>query len=460
MAAPITARARSDAFVKFVNAAKTPFHAVSTAKDMLRSSGFVELNERSLWHGTVQSGGRYFFSRNGSTLVAFAVGKKWKVGSGWSIVGAHTDSPNLQLKPISNLQSQGFLQLGVSTYGGGLWHTWFDRDLSVAGRVFVASSSGEIESRLVYIPRPILRIPSLAIHLDRTVSDAFKFNSESNLIPIVESVLKAQLETPADSQHNNDLVKSLADELKVETSAIRGFELSVVDTQDATIGGLREEFIFAPRIDNLVSSFCSIEALRETSQRIDDERVRVALLFDHEEVGSRSAVGAMSPILQETMERVSRALAKDANDLELAAAKQKSFIISSDMAHSIHPNYPEKHEGKHRPMMHKGPAIKMNIDQRYATNAETLLVIEELARSRKIPTQKFVVRNDVACGSTIGPILAGETGIRCVDIGAPQLSMHSIREMCGVDDLGWTTDLIAAFYDSFGEVDAKFHAKD
>jgi aspartyl aminopeptidase len=413
-----------------------------------------------VWQGAVQRGGRYFFARNGSTLVAFSVGKQWAVGAGWSIVGAHTDSPNLQLKPISNLQSQGFLQLGVSTYGGGLWHTWFDRDLSVAGRVFVANALGDIESRLVYIPRPIMRIPSLAIHLDRTVSDAFKFNSETHLVPVLESSVKAQLETSADAQHNSDLVKAIAEELKVESSSIRGFELSIVDTQDATLGGLREEFIFAPRIDNLVSSFCSVEALRESSSRIDDERVRVALLFDHEEVGSRSAVGAMSPILQETMERVSRALANEAGDLQLPAAKQKSFIVSADMAHSVHPNYQEKHEGKHRPKMHQGPAIKMNIDQRYATNAETLLVLEEIARQKKIPIQKFVVRNDVACGSTIGPILAGETGIRCVDIGAPQLSMHSIREMCGIDDLSHTTDLLIGFYDTFGEVDRRLHGKE
>jgi aspartyl aminopeptidase len=408
----------------------------------------------------LQRGGRYFFSRNGSTLVAFAVGSKWAVGSGWSIIGTHTDSPNLQLKPISNVQSQGFLQLGVSTYGGGLWHTWFDRDLTVAGRVFVSAANGDLETRLVYIPRPIMRIPSLAIHLDRSVSDAFKFNAETHLVPVIESALKAQLETPADAPNNNDLVKAIAQELKVEQAAVRGFELSIVDSQDAQIGGIREEFIFAPRIDNLASSFCAVEALRESTTKNEDERVRVALLFDHEEVGSRSAVGAMSPILQETMERVTRALAGDAVDLQLPASKQKSFVVSADMAHSIHPNYPEKHEGKHRPRIHGGPVIKMNIDQRYATTAETLLVIEEVAKVRSVPLQKFVVRNDSPCGSTIGPILAGETGIRCADIGAPQLSMHSIREMCGCDDLGHYTELMRAFYDTFGEVDRRLHGKE
>jgi aspartyl aminopeptidase len=293
------------------------------------------------------------------------------------------------------------------------------------------------------------------------VNEQFKFNFETHLVPVLESSVKAQLETPADAQHNADLLAALAAELKVEASAIRGFELSVVDTQPATIGGLREEFVFAPRIDNLGSSFAAVEALRESSAKLDDERVRVALLFDHEEVGSRSAVGAMSPILQEIMDRVSRALAgENVLDLQIAAAKQRSFIVSADMAHSIHPNYPEKHEGKHRPKIHGGPAIKMNIDQRYATTAETLLLLEEVARARKIPLQKFIVRNDVVCGSTIGPILAGETGIRCVDIGAPQLSMHSVREMCGCDDIALTTDLLAAFYETFGEVDRRLHAKE
>lgn len=362
--------------------------------------------------------------------MAFAVGCKWQRGCGFALVGAHSDSPNLQVRPTSALTQQGYHQLAVSTYGGGLWHTWFDRDLTVAGRVFVADAEGKVESRLVSIGRPLLRIPSLAIHLDRSVNEAFKFNTETHLIPVLETAVKAQLQGMQEG-HPADLVALLAAEVGCAPDALKAFELSLVDTQPATIGGARNEFIFGARLDNLFSTFCAVEALRESStpeQLAEEEVVRVAAIFDHEEVGSRSSVGAASPLLQDCIERVVRGLLPEGSgEGGMQQSKQRSFLVSADMAHAVHPNYPEKHEARHRPLMHHGVALKLNVDQRYATSPATALLIEECARQARppVPLQRFLVRNDSPCGSTIGPILAGDLGVRTVDIGAPQLSMHS-----------------------------------
>jgi len=446
--------ARAQDFIKFVNNSRSAFHAVASVKQRLLSAGFVEISERTSFN-VIKPGGRYFYTRNQSSIVAFAVGKLFKPGNGFNCVGAHTDSPVLKVKPVSNIQKSGFIQVGVEPYGGGLWYTWFDRDLTVAGRVIVATASG-FESRLVYIDKPLMCIPSLAIHLDRSVSEAFKFNTETNLLPILETSIKAQLQT-AGEPHNGSLVNLIAKTLGVNKSVIQGFELTVCAHQDSVIGGINDEFIFSPRIDNLVSSFCALQALCETSSDeslSQEENVRVLLLFDNEEVGSCSAHGAQSPMLNEAMERIIGVLKGSATEPDLMhITRRKSFVISADMAHAIHPNYSDKHETNHRPEMHKGPVIKFNANQRYATTSETAFVIENLAKKHSIPIQKFAVRNDSPCGSTIGPILSGETGIRTVDIGNPQLAMHSIRETCGVDDTTYCIDLLKAFYSEFTALD-------
>jgi len=389
-------------------------------------------------------------------LVAFAVGHKFVPGNGFNVIGSHTDSPCLKVKPISNQSGSGFNQVGVSTYGGGLWHTWFDRDLTIAGRVLV-SSGGTSEAKLVYINRPILRIPTLAIHLDRTVSEQFKFNHETHLKPILETSIKAHFETKSDHPHNNSLLDLLANTLGVKGSEITNFELCLCDFQDANIGGINNEFIFSARLDNLLHSFTGITALAETStddSLKNEENVRMVVLFDNEEVGSRSAYGAMSPIMNEAFERINLAFSQGNLPIDLVLiSKRKSFLISADMAHAIHPNYSDKHESNHRPMMHKGPVIKINLETRYATNSESEFVIEQIAKNRGIPIQKFCVRNDSPCGTTIGPILSGNTGVRTVDIGNPQLSMHSIREMCGVDDVLHCIELSKAFFEEFTTLD-------
>jgi aspartyl aminopeptidase len=409
----------------------------------LKAKGYVQLSETNdaAW-AAIKPLGKYFFTRNQSTIVAFHVGGAWKPGNGFTIVGAHTDSPCLRVKPVSTLSSAGYSQVGVECYGGGLWNTWFDRDLSVAGRV-VVKDGDKFATKLVCIDRPILRIPNLAIHLNRTIyTEGFKVNKETHTVPVLctavkEALMKAEdedaggatepatkkvktssstttkAESSANERHHPILMALLADELGCTVGDIKDFELSLYDTQPSALCGAFNEFIAAPRQDNLMMSFCSLQALlaADDETAATEPTVRMAALFDHEEVGSQSATGAASHIMLSTLTRLSGAAHID-------TAIQKSLMISADMAHAVHPNYAEKHEKQHRPEMHKGLVIKQNCNQRYATTGVTAFLLRELAEKHNIPVQDFVVRNDVGCGSTIGPALSSKLGIRVVDVGS------------------------------------------
>ncbi|KAG5019611.1 hypothetical protein AAZX31_06G164100 [Glycine max] len=482
MAAKLDTHAVASDLIDFLNASPTAFHAVDEAKRRLRSAGYHQLSEREVWE--LQPGNKYFFTRNHSTIVAFAIGKKYVAGNGFYIIGAHTDSPCLKLKPVTKVVKAGILEVGVQTYGGGLWHTWFDRDLTVAGRVIVReenAGSVSYSHRLVRIEEPIMRIPTLAIHLDKTVNDGFKFNNENHLIPILATSLKGELNKvssengPVESGNQTDgkkandktgtsntkhhllLLQLLASKLGCEPDDICDFELQACDTQPSTIAGAAKEFIFSGRLDNLCMSFCSLKALIDAtssdSSLEEESGVRMVALFDHEEVGSNSAQGAGSPVMLNAVTRVTNSFSSNPNLLEKAA--QLSYLVSADMAHALHPNYMDKHEANHQPKLHGGLVIKTNASQRYATNVVTSFIFREIASKHKLPVQDFVVRNDMSCGSTIGPILASGVGIRTVDVGAPQLSMHSIREICAVDDVKYSYEHFKAFYQEFSHVDGK-----
>ncbi|KAH7528259.1 hypothetical protein FEM48_Zijuj05G0053500 [Ziziphus jujuba var. spinosa] len=466
--------------INFLNASPTAFHAVDEAKKLLRSFGYEQVLERENWK--LEAGKKYFFTRNHSTIVAFAIGKKYVAGNGFHIVGAHTDSPCLKLKPISKVTKSGYLEVGVQTYGGGLWHTWFDRDLTVAGRVIIREEKDGSVSylhRLVRIEEPIIRIPTLAIHLDRNVNDGFKVNTQTHLLPILATSIKAELDKVVgengciESQAQNDgkksnekidsnrhhslLLQLLASQLGCKPDDICDFELQACDTQPSILAGATKEFIFSGRLDNLCMSFCSLKALVDAtaseSSLEDEAGVRMVALFDHEEVGSNSAQGAGSPVTLNALSRITNSFTSDSQLLEKAI--QKSFLVSADMAHALHPNYADKHEENHQPKLHGGLVIKHNANQRYATNAVTSFVFREIANNHELPIQDFVVRNDMGCGSTIGPILASGVGIRTVDVGAPQLSMHSIREMCAVDDVKHSYEHFKAYFQEFTHLDAK-----
>lgn len=449
-------------FLKFVNASPSPYHAVQNSVRMLADAGYVELSERSQWN--LKAGGRYFVTRNGSSIVAFAVGGKWQPGNGVAVIGAHTDSPCFRVKPESNRQKEGYLQVGVECYGGGLWPTWFDRDLGIAGRVYV-SENGKHVPKLVKIDRPILRIPTIAIHLHREQGTKLEFNKEDHLEPILGLIKSSFDGKPADSteekattagvttmssRHCPQLLQEIAKEINVDPAAIEDFELVVFDTQPSVVGGLNNEFVFSARLDNLNSSFCSLQGLINSDASIaNDASIRAVALFDHEEIGSESAQGAASNFLHAIISR----LASEGTNVPYEALS-KSFLLSADMAHAIHPNYSAKHEARHKPAINGGPVIKINANQRYATNSPGIVLLQEVAKKAEVPLQLFVVRNDSPCGSTIGPILASRLGIRTLDIGNPQLSMHSVRETGGSADIDYAVDLFTSFFNHFTEIDS------
>lgn len=474
--------------IDFIDSSPTPFHLVATASAKLKGLGYTELFETDVWAGpdktaTIVAGGKYFYSRNCSTLVAFVVGGKVAgVSAAFKVVGAHSDSPVLKVKPVSDRKKDGYIQVGVECYGGGLWHTWFDRDLTLAGCVIVKTADNKYQRRLIHINKPILRVPNLCIHLQSGEErKAFAVNKENHLTPIlsmVESTLNSKSslgkrtapeagdkdqEEPkdeGDKRHSPMLLSMLATELKVEVKDIVDLELSLCDTQGGQVWGANDDFVSAPRFDNQVHCFTALEALMdhaETAAFAEDTDVSLVACFDHEEVGSGSAQGAASPVMMEAMERVTAALADasaGSSTSELTkVALRRSFLISADVAHAIHPNYSHKHECKHGPLLNAGTVIKTNDNQRYATNSVTGFFIRELARMADVAVQEFVVRNDCPCGTTIGPIISANTGLRTADVGVPSLSMHSIRETVGVEDITNSTQLFMSFFQNFRKLD-------
>ncbi|KAJ3378260.1 hypothetical protein HDU84_007708 [Entophlyctis sp. JEL0112] len=441
-------------FLTFVRASPSPFHAVAEARRRLEAAGFERLRERDSWLN-LRRNGRYFLTRNQSSIIAFVVGGEYKSGNGFSIIGAHTDSPCLKVKPVSKKESVGYLKVGVECYGGGLWHTWFDRDLAVAGRVILSNGS----ARLVHIEEPILKIPTLAIHLDRSLADGFKFNNETHLAPILGLAATEALNPDPSRKHHSLFLNKISRSMNIAPEQIGDFELCLYDTNPSVIGGASDEFIFSARLDNLMSSFCAVEALIKSvneSGSESDKNIRLVALFDNEEVGSQTAFGADSDLLQVVLKRIAAADVDNEKPIGTAfeISLAKSMLISADMAHAVHPNYIEKHEENHRPSMNKGVVIKQNANQRYATTSVSTAILRHVASKRSVPLQEFVVRNDSPCGSTIGPMLSAKLGLRTIDVGNPQLSMHSIRETCGVEDVGYAIDLFQSFFEDFVNADA------
>ena len=427
-------RKYAESLLKLIDASPTPFHATHELVTLLKAEGFAELQEADAW--SLKKGGRYYVTRNDSSLVAFVMGSKPAEQAGFKIIGAHTDSPNLRLKPNPSYQKSGYVQLGVEVYGGVLLATWTDRDLSLAGRVVLKSKKGQPVSRLLKIDRPLLRIPQLAIHLNREVNDkGLQLNMQTHLPPILQMADK-------DISSEKVLKDLVARELKCKTDEIVSLDLALYDVQASTFAGANEEFIFAPRLDNLASCHAATLALLEASKQ--DSATRVLAFYDHEEVGSETAQGGESPFLKDALERM---VMDSANPREaLMRAIAHSIFISADMAHAVHPNYSDKHEERHLPLINAGPVIKTNANQRYATEGVSSAHFELMSQRAGVKVQKFVVRSDMGCGSTIGPMTAANLGIRTVDVGNPMLSMHSIREMAGSQDHG---DMIQVFKEYF-----------
>jgi aspartyl aminopeptidase len=412
-----------DDLVAFLDACPTPYHVVAEAKRRLSSRGYQEIDERDEW--TLAPGDRRFVIRSGGTIVAFRLGAAPPSRAGFRILGAHTDSPNLRIKPIGDRTSKGHRQISIEPYGGVLLHTWMDRDLSVAGRVSLLDGS----SHLVDLRDPICRIPNLAIHLYPTLAtEGLQLNAQTHLAPT--------LGLAADEASGVlDLVARKLDASGASGAGrddIAGFDLCLYDVQGARIGGADREMLFAARIDNLASCHAILTALLD--EEAPSDATHVVVLNDHEEVGSQSTAGAKSRLLLGVLERIARSYADRGSDAEHRAFA-RSMLISVDMAHAVHPNYAERHDPDHLPQLGKGPVIKINANQAYATDGPGAAAFEGACREAGGAAQRFVSRNDYRCGSTIGPITAASTAIRAVDVGSPMLSMHSCREMCGTRDV-------------------------
>ena len=420
----------------FIDRSPTPYHAVAESARRLQAAGFRAICEDEVWN--LAPGDRRYMVRHEGSLVALQIGEASPTEGGFRIIGAHTDSPNLRVKPKPDVVANGYRQLGVEPYGGALLHTWLDRDLSLAGRVTLRAEP-EPHTVLIDFARPMLRIPNLAIHLQRELNkDGLKLNAQQHMAPIIG------LE---ESPNLRDLLASelhTKNQIEVDASDVLAFDLMTYDVQPSILSGIRGEFIHAPRLDNLASCHAGLTALIGAGSATLPQHTRVVVLYDHEEVGSRSAQGAASPLLGGALQRSICGFKTD-DPQGLERALSRSTLISADMAHAVHPNYADRHEPEHRPVIGRGPVIKSNANQAYASDAQTAGLFAGLCGPLGIEPQYFVSRSDLGCGSTIGPITAARIGIRTVDVGNPMLSMHSCREMAGAADVEPMIDVLRAF---------------
>lgn len=406
---------------EFITAAPSPYHAVAEAVRRLADAGFTEQPEAAAWAGG--PGGRYLV-RDG-TVIAWFVPEQAAPGAPMRIFAGHTDSPTLKVKPVPDVGRGGWRQVAVEVYGGTLWNTWLDRDLGLAGRLALYDGS----SVLVDVHRPLLRVPQLAIHLDRSVNQGLKLDPQQHLLPIWG------LGAPAEG----DLVEFLASEVDIDPDDIAAHDLVVHDLTPPARLGEEEELLAAPRLDNLSSVHAGITALLAAAATDELAVIPVFVGFDHEENGSEAATGASGPLLENVLTKLAGGF--DAR----AAAFATSRCLSSDVTHAAHPNYLELHDPTHRALPNGGPALKVNANQRYATDALGAAAWHRACRDAGVPTQVFVGKNTVPCGTTVGPLIATRLGIRTVDVGIPVLSMHSARELCGVADPGMLAAAATAF---------------
>lgn len=399
-----------------IDASPSPFHAVAELVCRLEAAGFAALDERERWD--LAPGEARYVVRDGGSIVALRVGSAPPAEAGFRVVGAHTDSPTFRVRPNAEVSRAGYGQLAVEVYGGPLHYTWLDRDLTLAGRVVTADGSVV----LVHVPGAPLRIPSLAIHMNRDLYESgLQLNMQQHLVPMF-----------AASATDGDLATLLEGVIGPEDGGpLLAWDLVLADTQASTLGGMDEQFVLAPRQDNLVSCYAGIRALIEAE---GGSATQVVVCNDHEEVGSRSAEGAAGPFLEDVLRRVVAATG-DTDPQSVPRALAGSILISADAAHAVHPNYAEKHDCGHQPRLGGGPVLKTHASQAYATDAGTAAWFIARCRDAGVPIQQFTNRADQASGSTIGPLTATRLGLPTVDIGNPLLSMHSIREQSATTDL-------------------------
>ena len=418
-------------FIDFLKQATTPFHAVAWMIKQLEQAGFSKLSEKEPWQ--VRKGGRYYVTRNDSALVAFTMGNQAISDTGIHMAGAHTDSPCLKIKPLPEIFKKTYVQLGVEVYGSALLNTWFDRDLSIAGRISWRDTQGTLKKSLIDFKNPIAILPSLAIHFDRQANEHKSVNAQTDLPPII---IGHWANSPLDFQ---DVLKA---QIKQETGAanepeaITAHDLYFYDTHPPSFTGLNREFISGGRLDNLLSCYVGLTGIMNSAP----PRTNLLVLNDHEEIGSNTAAGAQGPFLTSILNRLCP------EPEHFGRAMARSIMISMDNAHGVHPNHMEKYDPNHSPVINNGPAIKINAAHRYASDSDTISMFKQICQDANVPFQEFVMRSDMPCGSTIGPITAAKLGVKTIDIGVPTFAMHSIREIAGTKDVEHLFKAICAYF--------------
>ncbi|MFI9783535.1 M18 family aminopeptidase [Kitasatospora sp. NPDC051984] len=419
-------RKHTDDLIAFLAASPSPYHAVQSAVERLERVGFREVRETDAWDG--DSGGRYLV--RGGALIAWYVPEGAGPATPYRVVGTHTDSPNLRVKPIPDTGSAGWRQIAVEIYGGVPLNTWLDRDLGLSGRLVLRDGT----TRLVHLDEPLLRVPQLAIHLDRGVNDGLKLDRQRHLTPI----------WGLGDTTEGALLEYVAEKAGLDAADITGWDLMAHDVQPPSYLGRDRELLAGPRLDNQLSVHAATAALAAVAASgADLACIPVLAAFDHEETGSESDTGAQSPLLGNVLERSCYARGGTAEDRARALAG--TICLSSDMGHAVHPNYSERHEPGHHPLPNGGPILKVNVNNRYATDGVGRAVFAAACEKAGVPWQTFVSNNAMPCGTTIGPITAARLGITTVDCGIAALSMHSARELCGAEDPHYLAGAIKAF---------------
>ena len=421
--------------MQFIDKSPSVYHVIENAGKKLEAAGFTRLDLSDAFH--LKPAGRYFVTANDSALIAWQM-SRGKKARGFKLVGSHSDSPCLRIKPHPEVTVQDhYLKLNTEVYGGAILSTWFDRPLSAAGRVIVRTDDPLApKDMLVSFKGSPLIIPNLAIHMNREVNDGYKIERQKDLLPLLGIINKK-------FEKDGYLVKLLSKRLDVPVSDILDFDLYLYDTQPGSFCGLSDEFFSTGKIDNLGMMYPSVEALALAKSC---DCIQVAVVFDNEEVGSASAQGAGSPFFHDTLNRIASAVCKDNTYERMQRSLAKSFMISADQAHALHPNYPEKNDITNFPLINKGPVIKSAASMSYTSDAVSSAVFKEVCRRASVPCQIFVNRSDIKGGSTIGPISSAHVHIRSVDIGNPILAMHSVRELGGTQDQEYISKVFAEFY--------------
>ncbi len=420
----------------FIDTSPSPWHAVDSIEKAIQTLGFTQLDESSKWQ--LQVGGRYYVVRDDSSIILFVIGNRVPAESGFRIVGAHTDSPGFRIRPNGATVSDGMARLGVEIYGGPILATFTDRDLSLAGRISFFDTGKKLFHRLVRFDKPLLRLPNLAIHMNRGVNeDGLKLHKQNELPLLFAQLASEQLPKPY-------FFELLARVAGIDAAQLLSWDLAVYDTQKGAFWGANQEFYADSQIDNLASCHAALQALLDKTVLESAQRTLVCAFFDHEEIGSESHIGAGGSFLTDVLQRIDMATATEREDHARALAQ--SFLISVDMAHAYQPNFPAAYDADHRVYVNQGPVIKSNANRRYSSESVSIARFIQWCEEAGVPHQRYSHRSDLPCGSTIGPIASAKLGIRSVDVGCPMWAMHSVRESAGVLDHGYMIRVLRWFF--------------